>query len=145
MYDRMRRLNVWSCSTWFLFLSITVFLSYLAHIIFLCTRMMSAFVPQNGLDTKIEKSRKQLKERKNRAKKIRGVKKVGHASPIPPFLWHFLSPISLVLISLIIWHMVFTVFLLQTKAGDAAKGGKKKWALGFFFTIFFVLETISFC
>ncbi|KAK1391576.1 small ribosomal subunit protein eS24z [Apium graveolens] len=43
---------------------------------------------RNGLDTKIEKSRKQLKERKNRAKKIRGVKK--------------------------------------TKAGDAAKGGKKK-------------------
>ncbi|KAF8017988.1 hypothetical protein BT93_H3016 [Corymbia citriodora subsp. variegata] len=43
---------------------------------------------RNGLDTKVEKSRKQLKERKNRAKKIRGVKK--------------------------------------TKAGDAAKGGKKK-------------------
>lgn len=34
------------------------------------------FIWQNGLDTKIEKSRKQLKERKNRAKKIRGVKKV---------------------------------------------------------------------
>ena len=31
---------------------------------------------QNGLATKVEKSRKQLKERKNRAKKIRGVKKV---------------------------------------------------------------------
>ncbi|KAL8142097.1 hypothetical protein V2J09_015129 [Rumex salicifolius] len=30
---------------------------------------------RNGLDTKIEKSRKQLKERKNRAKKVRGVKK----------------------------------------------------------------------
>ncbi|KAF9677591.1 hypothetical protein SADUNF_Sadunf08G0123600 [Salix dunnii] len=29
----------------------------------------------NGLATKVEKSRKQLKERKNRAKKIRGVKK----------------------------------------------------------------------
>ncbi|TQD80205.1 hypothetical protein C1H46_034259 [Malus baccata] len=43
---------------------------------------------RNGLDTKVEKSRKQLKERKNGAKKIRGVKK--------------------------------------TKAGDAAKGGKKK-------------------
>ncbi|KAF5197986.1 Serine/threonine-protein kinase EDR1 [Thalictrum thalictroides] len=42
----------------------------------------------NGLDTKVEKSRKQMKERKNRALKIRGVKK--------------------------------------TKAGDAAKGGKKK-------------------
>ena len=31
---------------------------------------------QNGLATKVEKSRKQMKERKNRAKKIRGVKKV---------------------------------------------------------------------
>ncbi|PWA34880.1 40S ribosomal protein S24-1 [Artemisia annua] len=30
---------------------------------------------RNGLDTKVERSRKQLKERKNRAKKIRGVKK----------------------------------------------------------------------
>lgn len=35
---------------------------------------------QNGLDTKVEKSRKQLKERKNRAKKIRGVKKVDNNS-----------------------------------------------------------------
>ncbi|CAL5367566.1 unnamed protein product [Camellia sinensis] len=31
---------------------------------------------KNGLDTKVEKSRKQLKERKNRTMKIRGVKKV---------------------------------------------------------------------
>ncbi|XVE83467.1 hypothetical protein DITRI_Ditri16bG0090400 [Diplodiscus trichospermus] len=30
---------------------------------------------RNGLDTKVEKSRKQVKERKNRAKKLRGVKK----------------------------------------------------------------------
>ncbi|KAJ8449012.1 hypothetical protein Cgig2_004067 [Carnegiea gigantea] len=30
---------------------------------------------RNGLGTKVEKSRKQMKERKNRAKKIRGVKK----------------------------------------------------------------------
>jgi len=30
---------------------------------------------RNGLETKVEKSRKQMKERKNRAKKIRGVKK----------------------------------------------------------------------
>ncbi|KAJ9547703.1 hypothetical protein OSB04_020246 [Centaurea solstitialis] len=30
---------------------------------------------RNGLDTKVEKSRKQMKERKNRSKKIRGVKK----------------------------------------------------------------------
>ena len=34
------------------------------------------FSLQNGLATKVEKSRKQMKERKNRAKKIRGVKKV---------------------------------------------------------------------
>lgn len=34
------------------------------------------FAWQNGLDTKVEKSRKQMKERKNRAKKIRGIKKV---------------------------------------------------------------------
>ncbi|CAA0835804.1 40S ribosomal protein S24-2 [Striga hermonthica] len=31
---------------------------------------------RNGLDTKVEKSRKQMKERKNRAKKVRGVKKI---------------------------------------------------------------------
>eukprot|EP00244_Chara_vulgaris_P008607 TRINITY_DN343_c0_g1_i1.p1 TRINITY_DN343_c0_g1~~TRINITY_DN343_c0_g1_i1.p1 ORF type:complete len:135 (-),score=39.36 TRINITY_DN343_c0_g1_i1:782-1186(-) len=34
---------------------------------------------RNGLATKVEKSRKQVKERKNRAKKIRGVKKVKSA------------------------------------------------------------------
>lgn len=34
------------------------------------------FLIQNGLATKVEKSRKQMKERKNRAKKIRGIKKV---------------------------------------------------------------------
>ncbi|XP_028084863.1 40S ribosomal protein S24-1-like [Camellia sinensis] len=31
---------------------------------------------RNGLDTKVEKSRKQLKERKNKTKKIHGVKKI---------------------------------------------------------------------
>ena len=34
-----------------------------------------AWLLQNGLADKIEKSRKQIKERKNRSKKIRGVKK----------------------------------------------------------------------
>eukprot|EP00244_Chara_vulgaris_P008609 TRINITY_DN343_c0_g1_i3.p1 TRINITY_DN343_c0_g1~~TRINITY_DN343_c0_g1_i3.p1 ORF type:complete len:135 (-),score=38.56 TRINITY_DN343_c0_g1_i3:692-1096(-) len=34
---------------------------------------------RNGLATRVEKSRKQVKERKNRAKKIRGVKKVKSA------------------------------------------------------------------
>lgn len=38
--------------------------------------LMFCYSPQNGLATKVEKSRKQMKERKNRAKKIRGVKKV---------------------------------------------------------------------
>ncbi|KHG09248.1 40S ribosomal S24-2 -like protein [Gossypium arboreum] len=33
------------------------------------------YEPKNGLDTKVEKSRKQMKERKNSAKKVRGVKK----------------------------------------------------------------------
>lgn len=36
---------------------------------------------QNGLATKGEKSRKQLKERKNRAKKVRGIKKVTNLFP----------------------------------------------------------------
>jgi hypothetical protein len=45
--------------------SLVLFLPYL----------VSCFL-QNGLATKVEKSRKQLKERKNRAKKVRGVKKV---------------------------------------------------------------------
>jgi len=40
--------------------------------------MMPCYAMQNGLDTKVEKSRKQMKERKNRAKKIRGIKKVWH-------------------------------------------------------------------
>jgi len=39
---------------------------------------------QAGLDTKVQKSRKQIKERKNRSKKIRGVKKV--RTPPPPGL-----------------------------------------------------------
>jgi hypothetical protein len=44
---------------------------------------------QNGLATKVEKSRKQMKERKNRAKKIRGVKKVSYlltCSPLVKFI-----------------------------------------------------------
>lgn len=44
-------------------------------------------IRQNGLATKVEKSRKQVKERKNRAKKIRGVKKV--ALPFHIFLAHY--------------------------------------------------------
>jgi len=48
--------------------------------LFLTTKFCS--VLQNGLATKVEKSRKQMKERKNRAKKIRGVKKVCSFAPI---------------------------------------------------------------
>ena len=36
---------------------------------------LAAWLLQNGLAEKLEKSRKQIKERKNRSKKIRGVKK----------------------------------------------------------------------
>jgi hypothetical protein len=87
---------------------------------------------QNGLDTKVEKSRKQLKERKNRAKKIRGVKKVMK----PPMKFNYVI-ISLSLsLSLCDWTLPSPtiaitynccyVSYVQTKAGDAAKGGKKK-------------------
>lgn len=44
--------------------------------LFLSLTLKACEFVQNGLDTKVEKSRKQMKERKNRAKKIRGVKKV---------------------------------------------------------------------
>ena len=71
---------------------------------------------QNGLDTKVEKSRKQMKERKNRAKKIRGVKKVSWFLKI---VWCFLDGNPLL-------TYLFLPFVLQTKASDAAKA-KKKW------------------
>ncbi|KAL0738735.1 hypothetical protein Bca4012_014945 [Brassica carinata] len=48
---------------------------------FACSAMMVVVLEDNGLDTKIEKSRKQIKERKNRAKKIRGVKKTKAGDP----------------------------------------------------------------
>jgi hypothetical protein len=41
-----------------------------------CFDVVCVCCSQNGLATKVEKSRKQMKERRNRAKKIRGVKKV---------------------------------------------------------------------
>lgn len=37
--------------------------------------ILCGLILQNGLADKIERSRKQIKERKNRSKKIRGVKK----------------------------------------------------------------------
>jgi hypothetical protein len=44
--------------------------------LFMQLKIYSVTFCQNGLATKVEKSRKQIKERKNRSKKIRGVKKV---------------------------------------------------------------------
>lgn len=74
---------------------------------------------QNGLDTKVEKSRKQMKERKNRSKKIRGVKKVRSISICSVLFFSFFW---------IIAHCPdYYCLCLQTKAGDAAKAGKKKW------------------
>ncbi len=57
---------------------------------FFCGNVVWLGHVQNGLATKVEKSRKQMKERRNRAKKIRGVKKVMvlSPSPSPP---HFMS------------------------------------------------------
>jgi hypothetical protein len=53
---------------------------------FTCLKyLISWYSPQNGLATKVEKSRKQIKERKNRTKKIRGVKKVSFSTA---FLTH---------------------------------------------------------
>lgn len=41
------------------------------------------------------------------------------------------------------WLISEHIFVsMQGMSGDAAKGGKKKWPLGFLFTIFFVLENI---
>ncbi|THG18427.1 hypothetical protein TEA_023771 [Camellia sinensis var. sinensis] len=74
---------------------------------------------KNGLDTKVEKSRKQLKERKNRTKKIRGVKKVRKLLILALGYTYTGQSLSLSL-SLSLLHNV------QTKAGDAAKAGKKK-------------------
>uniref|UniRef100_A0A803M6A5 40S ribosomal protein S24 n=1 Tax=Chenopodium quinoa TaxID=63459 RepID=A0A803M6A5_CHEQI len=65
---------------------------------------------RNGLATKVEKSRKQMKERKNRAKKIRGVKKVGQNTFIIVSLT-FTCP------------YVLLSFMFLTKAAEA---GKKK-------------------
>lgn len=62
----------------------------------------------------MEKSRKQMKERRNIAKTIRGVKKVRD------FLDHLHSLSHTHLQSMIFSHNV------QTKPGDAAKAGKKK-------------------
>uniref|UniRef100_A0A6N2KU09 40S ribosomal protein S24 n=6 Tax=Salix TaxID=40685 RepID=A0A6N2KU09_SALVM len=48
---------------------------------------------RNGLATKIEKSRKQMKERKNRSKKVRGVKKTkaGDAAKKKFTIWDFFN------------------------------------------------------
>lgn len=86
----------------------------------------------------MEKSRKQVKERKNRAKKIRGVKKVGSSSFFSFSIIHVLylhgllsslEPHALFPSLPTIVHLILIFFFfldVQTKAGDAAKGGKKK-------------------
>lgn len=77
---------------------------------------------QNGLDTKVEKSRKQLKERKNRAKKIRGVKKVTKTSMKFKLCCHL--SLSLWLDFAISFNCCYFSYV-QAKAGDAAKAKKK--------------------
>jgi hypothetical protein len=58
-------------------------------IIYSCFDVVCVGCSQNGLATKVEKSRKQMKERRNRAKKIRGVKKVMFSLMVTThcFLW----------------------------------------------------------
>jgi hypothetical protein len=65
---------------------------------------------EGGKSTKVEKSRKQMKERKNRAKKILGVKKVSTSQ-------------ELLLVFPLFWYIsiMFAAQFLQTKAGDAKK------------------------
>jgi hypothetical protein len=53
----------------------TLALHWLASFVVMVWRDDGLLFLQNGLADKIEKSRKQIKERKNRSKKIRGVKK----------------------------------------------------------------------
>ncbi|RZS01643.1 hypothetical protein BHM03_00031530 [Ensete ventricosum] len=81
---------------------------------------------RNGLATKVEKSRKQMKERKNRAKKVRGVKKflVQAAIFLHSVLW-LLSSYEFTTCCLN-WRCLLFILDVQTKAGDAAKAGKKK-------------------
>lgn len=78
---------------------------------------------QNGLATKVEKSRKQMKERKNRAKKIRGVKKVSYLSIYyhDTSDLHSLCNCSTVSLLLTYTNVICSFCLLQTKAGDAKK------------------------
>ena len=46
-------------------------------------------VVQQGLQEAVSKSRKQIKERKNRTKKLRGTKKASGALYQPPLLYMF--------------------------------------------------------
>lgn len=80
------------------------------HFRFLILTIFCDFL-QNGLATKVEKSRKQMKERKNRAKKIRGVKKVINWSSIlcnfilvPWTLYGLIWIQSLVILPLLFWR-----------------------------------------
>ncbi len=56
--------------------TLTAIVPLVIFIKYSCFDVVCVGCSQNGLATKVEKSRKQMKERRNRAKKIRGVKKV---------------------------------------------------------------------
>jgi uncharacterized membrane protein len=75
-----------------------------------------SFFWQNGLATKVEKSRKQMKERKNRTKKIRGVKKVSLLGL--QFLYTLCDNASS---ALLMQALLILLIHSQTKAGDAKK------------------------
>ncbi|KAF9586786.1 hypothetical protein IFM89_039995 [Coptis chinensis] len=66
------------------------------------------FIKKNGLNTKVEKSRTQLKERKNRAKKIRGVTVISNTLLYKTPCFTF----DIILMSFPVW---------LTKTRDAAK------------------------
>lgn len=72
---------------------------------------VSIFVSQNGLATKVEKSRKQMKERKNRAKKIRGVKKVRLVLFRNQVLMFFSLSLGLIDIYICIVYLLLTFLL----------------------------------
>lgn len=74
---------------------------------------------QHGLLSKKDKSRKQLKERKNRAKKLRGVKKVICIAIVSKFAKYIYINGLLNIMKLI----------LQSKA-DSKKTGKRRWVSG---------------
>lgn len=74
-------------------------------------------VVQNGLADKIEKSRKQIKERKNRSKKIRGVKKNAGQH------WSIICFCSIVCICLVNWSHRRSDWTRLTESQEVAEIG----------------------